>query len=955
MGQAWTPELGWIGAGPGGYTSGHAAFPFRPFSIPHLDAVLNASRHISLPEVPVLVSRARHGVLIHPDGEAREVTAANAKSVLEGPVILCHSRATPARLGLKPAPCFDVLELFAFVKPAVFCLPTVKGVAAALDLRTPETLEDEALTLIEVARALLQELIETDETSARPARGIAFALDKAGWSWGPSALAALGRDDKTEGIGLSALRVWSRLSPFEDLAPPPPPGNDPVSPEESEARLSTLIGLDAEQRDAQKVYAGLLTHAFKAKPAPDEPNVVLAEAGTGIGKTLGYLAPASVWAEKNDGPVWVSTFTRNLQRQLDQELERVYPDPNVKRGRVVVRKGRENYFCLLNYEEALNRSGTDPSAVIPLGLIARWITATESGDMVGGDFPSWLADLFGTGRVLSLADRRGECVFTACPHYRMCFIEKTVRNARNADIVVANHALVMVQAAMGGLDDGTQPTRYVFDEGHHLFGAADSAFSAHLSAAETADLRRWLVGAEAGGQPTRSRGLKRRIDDLLSEIDADGDAMATALDAILQAARSLPAPGWHTRLTESGPRGPAEEFFALVRTQVYARDDPASPYSLQTDAVEPVDGLLEAAAKLDGALHRLVEPVKRLVHLFTQQLDRPAEDLDTTTRTRIDGLCRSLERRAVMPLTAWRDMLAALANETPEEFVDWLGVERIDSRDIDVGVHRHWVDPTLPFARAVLDSAHGAVITSATLRDGTGDDAVDWESADQQTGVLHLASTTERSNLPSPFDYAASTRVFIVTDVRKDSLVQVASAYRDLFLASDGGALGLFTAISRLRATYDQIAATLEDNGLPLYAQHVDPLPTATLVDIFRAEKHACLLGTDAVRDGVDVPGQSLRLMVFDRVPWPRPDILHRARKAAFGARAYDDRLTRMRLKQAFGRLIRRNGDKGVFVLLDPAMPSRLLGAFPEGTPVARVGLAEAIAETRHFLSAAQD
>ena len=276
------------------------------------------------------------------------------------------------------------------------------------------------------------------------------------------------------------------------------------------------MGDTSEKRDAQALYAEVITHAFKAKPAPDEPNIVLAEAGTGIGKTLGYLAPTSLWAEKNQGPVWVSTFTRNLQRQLDQELDRLFPDPTLKAARVVVRKGRENYFCLLNYEEALNRSGTDPSAVIPLALIARWVLATKSGDMVGGDFPSWLADIFGTGRVLSLADRRGECIFTACPHYRICFVEKTIRRARTADIVVANHALVMVQAALGGLDDGTQPTRYVFDEGHHVFGAADSAFSAHLSAAETADLRRWLVGAEAGGRPTRSRGLKRRIDDLLS-------------------------------------------------------------------------------------------------------------------------------------------------------------------------------------------------------------------------------------------------------------------------------------------------------------------------------------------------------------------------------------------------------------------------------------------------------
>src|SRR5262249_47809385 len=181
---------------------------------------------------------------------------------------------------------------------------------------------------------------------------------------------------------------------------------------------------------------------------------------------------------------------------------------------------------------------------------------------------------------------------------------------------------------------------------------------------------------------------------------------------------------------------------------------------------------------------------------------------------------------------------------------------------------------------------------------------------------------------------------------------QVAAAYRALFLASGGGALGLFTAVARLRHVHKRIAPALEEAGIPLLAQHVDGLDTSTLVDIFRAEEDSCLLGTDAVRDGVDVPGRSLRLIVFDRVPWPRPDILHRARKAAFGGSAYDDTITRLRLKQAYGRLIRRADDRGVFVLLDSAMPSRLLGAFPETVPIERIGLADAVARARKFLAA---
>ena len=157
--------------------------------------------------------------------------------------------------------------------------------------------------------------------------------------------------------------------------------------------------------------------------------------------------------------------------------------------------------------------------------------------------------------------------------------------------------------------------------------------------------------------------------------------------------------------------------------------------------------------------------------------------------------------------------------------------------------------------------------------------------------------------------------------MRKDDLDQVAAAYRALFLAAGGGGLGLFTAITRLRQVHKRIAGDLDEAGIPLLAQHVDAIDTSTLVDIFRAEEDACLLGTDAVRDGVDVPGRSLRLIVFDRVPWPRPDILHNARKAHFGAKAYDDMITRLRLKQAFGRLVRRADDHGVFALLDPRCP----------------------------------
>ena len=120
-------------------------------------------------------------------------------------------------------------------------------------------------------------------------------------------------------------------------------------------------------------------------------------------------------------------------------------------------------------------------------------------------------------------------------------------------------------------------------------------------------------------------------------------------------------------------------------------------------------------------------------------------------------------------------------------------------------------------------------------------------------------------------------------------------------------------------------------------------------------EQDSCLLGTDAVRDGVDVPGRSLRILAFDRVPWPRPDLLHKARRLRFGGegaggRNFDDALARAKMAQAFGRLIRRADDKGVFVMLDAAAPTRLFASLPPGTEVQRMGLADAVEQVGAFL-----
>ncbi|MCM3227734.1 hypothetical protein M3602_18875, partial [Terribacillus saccharophilus] len=144
--------------------------------------------------------------------------------------------------------------------------------------------------------------------------------------------------------------------------------------------------------------------------------------------------------------------------------------------------GRENYLCLLNLEDAL-QGGFAGRAAILAQLVARWAAYSADGYMVGGDLPGWLPTLFRRNGPAALTDRRGECVYAGCPHYRKCFIERAARASAEADVVIANHALVMVNAARGR-ETTTRPTRYVFDEGHHLFEAADSMFATALTGQE---------------------------------------------------------------------------------------------------------------------------------------------------------------------------------------------------------------------------------------------------------------------------------------------------------------------------------------------------------------------------------------------------------------------------------------------------------------------------------------
>ena len=274
---------------------------------------------------------------------------------------------------------YDVCELFAFTMPGITTTPTPDGLADALGIQRGQ---NHVQTLIKVTHDLLRRLSSKSYPHVREAAEIANFLQRGNWPWAPAVLKAFTSNNPNLKLNdfITGLNVWDRLEEWEDDGPRPPGSHDEITPKQAQDFLSEVLGPDAEHRAEQFEYTGEVTGAFQPRQPNAQNHIVLAEAGTGLGKTLGYLAPAYLWAEKNNAPVWVSTYTKNLQRQLEQESHRIIPDPSQRRRKVVIRKGRENYVCLLNMQDAFcphdcsqSQHRTDGGAGGALGAIfARW-------------------------------------------------------------------------------------------------------------------------------------------------------------------------------------------------------------------------------------------------------------------------------------------------------------------------------------------------------------------------------------------------------------------------------------------------------------------------------------------------------------------------------------------------------------------------------------------------------
>ena len=906
-------------------------------------------------------------------GEVEWLAADEAKKRLRStPAMFCHRGMLATAIGMEARAVtgLDVLELYAFVRPTRFAVPSVAGLLDVLGLPKQAQAEDQVRHVASIAQTLLKELAELPATSKQHRAGFAQMMMQGGWGWGQHVLAALDAELPNLGKGVGVLdttpaQIWHNLPTIaEQTTPPPPPLDEAISDTQVMSRLNHMLGKQTI-RPQQEQYCRSLTPAFARKSKSLQ--AVIATAGTGTGKTLGYLAPATVWAEANEASVWISTYTRNLQHQIETETTRLYTDKQEQKKRVVIRKGRENYLCLLNLERGLeDAAGSKTADAVALGLMARWAEASGDGDVTGDRFPSWLTDIFGWRLTKGLSDKPGECIHAACPHHAKCFIEGNRGRARQSHIVIANHAVVMMMALINSIiprGERPPPTRYVFDEGHHLFDAADSAFATEFTADRTADLRRWLRGDESG----RRRGIYPRLAYALQQ-EKQTDA-AKALESAVATIALLPAADWLKRFRDKAPHGRLEQFFWLLYQIVVPRNKTSSYYSIDKKLYPADPRLLDQI----GGVRDDIEAVANALHALTDGLrvvvDQESTTGDKSNRQLIEGVWRGLQWRALAPAEDWLALIDTIIQHSDKgegKFVDWIKLTREDGSNRDIGLHRHWLDPMRPFAKYVLTKAHGTVITSASLTDSTRQtnhadaDDDEWRDAERMVGMAYLNPPARRVQTASPFDYAHQARVFVASDLgelahnsslSKAEIARQAEAVAQLMIAAGGGGLALFTAIMRMKAAHPHVARRLAEVGLPLYAQHIGGTSLNTLVQIFRTEPNSCLMGTNALRDGVDVTGEALRLIVFDRLPWPGYDVLTIARAKYFGGTVWRERQVRMRLRQAFGRLIRHEGDRGVFVMLDNRMDQRFASAFPHGVTITHTPMKQIIGEVKKFFT----
>lgn len=669
-------------------------------------------------------------------------------------------------------------------------------------------------------------------------------------------------------------------------------------------------------REAQLHLTRAIADAF------DSRDVLLAEAGTGTGKTYAYLVPALLSGLKTI----VSTGTRALQDQLyHRDLPRVRNALGTGL-RSALLKGRANYLCRYRLKQAQD----DPQLakglfsareqVAQFQRIAAWSGRTQFGDMAELDA---LPD---DSPLLPLVTSTTEnCLGNECPFWDDCFVVQARQRAQSADLVVVNHHLLLADLALkqegfGEILPGAQA--FVIDEAHQLPELAANFFGEGFGMRQLQELGRDCI-AEC-----------RLVTGALATLQGPVQSLEQALRTLRAAMDSLPNRGTRDR--------------ALAWPAVsHGFETLLDELRLLQAALEP---LKEASAGFDACLARTVDLVGRLQRWIdggTAASDAFDEDVAALPMFAAPAPAdddAATDGVATAESTTSEDEPAA-GGDDGEGDVFWYELSPRGFR-----CQRTPLDVSGPLRRHRERSQAAWVFTSATLAVG----GEFWHVA-RRLGLYDPMTLLQ----PSPFDWARQALCYLPPGLpdpnARDFSAALIAAVRPVLEASGGRAFLLFASHRALK----EAAEALRDGPWPLFVQ--GEAPRATLLERFRASGNGVLLGSASFREGVDVQGEALSVVVIDKLPFASPDDpVFEARLDAIrrdgGNPFRDEQLPQavIALKQGVGRLIRSERDRGVLVLCDPRLTGKPYGRVFMNSlpPFART---RSLADVQAFFAPQQD
>ncbi len=627
-----------------------------------------------------------------------------------------------------------------------------------------------------------------------------------------------------------------------------------------------------EPRDGQRRMAEAVASVI------EDGGTLLAEAGTGTGKTLAYLIPAILSGQR----LLVSTGTKNLQEQIYfKDLPALQQALGVPFTATLM-KGRSNYLCLHRwdtYRDVVKGTlpGTsrliDTSDRMLLPIVNEWLTRTDTGDRaelrdLPEDMPFW-------GQVSADADT---CLGTECPRYSDCFVTRMRQRAAESDVVIVNHHLLCADAAVRHSAYGEVipfcPTMVV-DEAHQLEDVATQYFGRSLSA--------------------------YRIEDLVR----DGQHL---LSAAHTTAQSL-APGQLVDITQALARvaDQCRLFFSGLALARAARGESGFSEGRARYTAESLEAHLEDGASLAGALEDLEAAVATAP---------PPPDTGEPPPATLAGPDRSDSWSAIHSRAAdIRQDLRSLVRAADPDFVYYMETRGRDASRLVLRAAP--IDVSRIIRDLLFERMRTTVLTSATL-------AVD-ESFAYVRGRLGIREADEL-RVASEFDFATQALLYLprrVPSPKTSSFAEAAAReVTDILRRSRGRAFVLFTSYSVLRAVQRVVEMSLP---YPILVQGT--APRTELIERFRSTPNAVLLATSSFWQGVDVVGEALSCVIVDKLPFASPgDPVTAARIDAINAEGgnafadYQIPLAILALQQGLGRLIRHRTDRGVLAVLDPRL-----------------------------------